>query len=78
MARILDDSKVSVYAEGYLPAESARFAAVLGTPAYMAPEQARGDIDALSPQTDVLAWAHIVLLPFLTGKRAYAGEGGNT
>ena len=32
--------KVSVYAEEFLPAESARFAAVLGTPAYMAPEQA--------------------------------------
>ena len=77
VARILDHSQVSVYAEGYLPAESARFAAVLGTPAYMAPEQARGDIDALRPQTDVYSLG-LILFYILTGQRAYAGEGGNT
>lgn len=76
VARILDKSNVSVFAEGYLP-NTSRFAAVLGTPAYMAPEQARGDTESLCPQTDVYALG-LILFYILTGKRAYAGEGGNT
>ena len=43
---------------------------VFGTPAYMAPEQARGDIDSLGPQSDVFGLGAI-LFSILTGSRLY-------
>ena len=44
----------------------------MGTPAYMAPEQARGEVDRLDERTDVFALGAI-LCEILTGRPAYTG-----
>jgi serine/threonine-protein kinase len=46
---------------------------VLGTPAYMAPEQARGEIDRLDERADVFALGS-VLCEILTGEPAFTGR----
>jgi serine/threonine-protein kinase len=46
---------------------------ILGTPAYMAPEQAEGT--ALSPATDVYATG-VMLYELLSGRLPYSGDGG--
>ncbi len=51
-----------------------RVGSLLGTPPYMPPEQARGDIDHLDERTDVFALG-AVLCEILTGKPPYLGDG---
>jgi len=47
---------------------------VLGTPAYMPPEQARGNVDVLDERSDVFSLG-AVLCEILTGRPPYLGEG---
>ena len=48
---------------------------VMGTPAYMPPEQARGDVDAMDERSDVFALGAI-LCEIVTGQPPYVGEPG--
>jgi tetratricopeptide (TPR) repeat protein len=47
--------------------------ALMGTPAYMPPEQARGDIALVDPRADVFALG-AMLCEILTGRPPYSGE----
>jgi serine/threonine-protein kinase len=56
-------------------AELSQVGSVMGTPAYMPPEQASGDIDRLDERADVFALGSI-LCEVLTGQPAFTGRTG--
>lgn len=58
--------------EEWIAAEITQAGVISGTPAYMPPEQARGDNDLLGPHTDVYALGSI-LYKVLTGRPPYSG-----
>jgi Protein kinase domain len=55
---------------GGLPSQSG---SIIGTPSYMSPEQAQGEVECLDEQTDVFALGSI-LCEILTGEPAYIGS----
>jgi serine/threonine-protein kinase len=55
------------------PGGGSRAGTVLGTPAYMPPEQARGEVDALDARADVFGLG-AVLCEILTGAPPYVGR----
>lgn len=58
------------------PVDLTRIGSGLGTPAYMPPEQALGEWDAVDERADVFALGSI-LCEILTGEAAYSGTDGN-
>jgi hypothetical protein len=66
-----DHSPVQTMRTG-LPAGETQAGSVLGTPAYMAPEQARGEIDQLDERCDVFGLG-AVLCEILTGQPPFTG-----
>ncbi|MCB1062266.1 MAG: protein kinase [Verrucomicrobiae bacterium] len=77
VARALEESAIGAdLSGGDLAATLSRDGEILGTPAFMAPEQARGESFACDTRTDVFALGAI-LFRLLTGHLPHSQEGGD-
>lgn len=55
-------------------ADVTRDGVILGTPTYMSPEQARGDIKAIGPASDIFSLG-VILYELITGMKPFRGKG---
>ena len=67
-----DETVIATARSGSDDSDLSQAGSVMGTPAYMAPEQARGEIDRLDERADVFALGSI-LCEILTGQPAFVG-----
>ncbi len=67
-----DPDPPAVTRSGFTPPEPTRTGSTKGTPAYMSPEQARGDTRQIGERSDVFSLG-AVLLTLLTGRPPYSG-----
>jgi serine/threonine protein kinase len=65
-------SQASVIETDRTPDSATQAGSILGTPAYMPPEQAKGDMERIDARADVFALGSM-LCELLTGKPAYTG-----
>ena len=70
------DETIIATARSASDSDLSRAGSVLGTPSYMAPEQARGETDRLDERSDVFALGSI-LAEIITGKPAFIGRTGD-
>ncbi|MBS0261755.1 MAG: tetratricopeptide repeat protein, partial [Planctomycetes bacterium] len=68
-----DDGTVIATARSAADSDLSQAGSIMGTPAYMAPEQARGEIEDIDERADVFALGSI-LCELLTGQPAFTGR----
>jgi tetratricopeptide (TPR) repeat protein len=73
-ANALDAAPENPSAPSDADARTSLWGTVIGTPGYMPPEQAAGDLERMDERSDVFALGAI-LLEILTGRPPYSGEG---
>ncbi len=73
VVKILDFGIAKLLDETERDGAGTRTGTVLGTPYYMAPEQAKGEVSAITPRTDVYALG-IILYQMLSGRLPITGE----